>query len=529
MELRRYWEIILRYKVMIVSLVLCASLASLASTYVLTDTYNASALVLIRPIDTRRVTDPPAGMREKEVLGFPLVGTNAKVTTRSYAEIIQSRATAKQIVDELKLDQISEPVEPNLIKRAYKYLKKKVKVLIYYTWTFMKYGRIETGDPYDALVEQVKGSITATEIRDSHLVQIDVRSDDPEFAALLANTAANVFVNHWKALYSRDREEDLAILEGQLASNTEELNTMMDALERFKKESALVDIEIEIPEKLSSMSLFEAKLREAQADIKELIREREEIRHQLDRRKKISTAATIVSENPVAIDLREILAGLEIDMAGLKSRFTPTHPEVLALQAKIDETQRRLDAEEARTVSDETSAPDPVYVGMKLRLAEIETKLPALEAKREGYRLTVEKYRQEVEAIRNKTKELDRMESRLDILKKLNTEFVAEVNDVRVLTSKNPEEARLISPATPSLYPSGPIKIIYLAVAALVSLVIAVALAFFLEYINIRIRTIEEAESALALPVLASIPRIKKLAEAEFPDILTPESTPGTS
>jgi succinoglycan biosynthesis transport protein ExoP len=529
LELRRYWEIVLRYKVLIITLVLCASLGALAATYVLTETYMAGALVLVRPIDTRRVTDPPAGMREKEVLGFPLVGTDAKISTRSYAEIIQSRATAKRIVDELKLDQLPKPKERNLLKRAYKYLKKKVKELIYYTWTLMKYGRIVKADPYEALVSGIKSSISAMEIRDSHLVQVVARSDDPELAALIANSAARVFVNYWRSLYYEDKEKEVTLMESQLASNTEELNALLDTLEQYKEREGVVDLDMQMRDKISGMSLFETKHRNAEADMQELIEEREEIQRQLVGRQKISTTATIVSENPVVLDLKTLLAGLEIEIAGLKSRFTPTHPEILALQAKIDETQRRLAAEEARTVSDETSAPDPIYLSLEARREEIVTKLPALEAKRNRYKAIIDTYRKEVEELRDKLKELDQLERRVTILSDLNAEFVLEVNDVRVLAVQEPEEIRMVSSAFPPVYPSRPIKIMHVLIAAAVSLVIGIALAFLLEYVNIRIRTIEEAETSLDLPVLATIPRIRKLVEAGFPEVLMSEGTSGPS
>ncbi|MFC1890190.1 Wzz/FepE/Etk N-terminal domain-containing protein, partial [Thermodesulfobacteriota bacterium] len=229
MEFRRYWEIVLRYKALIISMILCASLGALAATYLLSETYVASALVLIRPQDTRRVTDPPAGMKEKEVLGFPLVGTQAKIFNRSYAEIIQSRDVAKQIVDDLGLDKLPKPVEPNLLKRAWKFSKDKAKFLLHVTWNLMKHGRFVSPDPYENLIDAINGSISAGEVRDTYLVQIDMRSNDPDFGALIANSAAKVFVNHWRKAYYRETGKDLAILEDQLDLNNAELNAHLNA------------------------------------------------------------------------------------------------------------------------------------------------------------------------------------------------------------------------------------------------------------------------------------------------------------
>jgi succinoglycan biosynthesis transport protein ExoP len=522
-EFRRYWEIILRNRILIISLVVCASLGALAATYIMPETYTASALILIRPLDTRRVTDPPAGMKEKELLGFPLVGADAKVFNQSYAEIIQSRATAKQIVEALHLHEIPERVDLSIFTRAWKYTKEKANFCFYATLSLLKYGRVEVPDPYEGLIDAIKGSISAQEIRDTYLVQINVNSDDPSFGALIANSAAKVFVDQWRKSYHEDTQEDIGILEGQFMANDAELKTLLNDLEDYKKREGVVDLDVQIPSKIASMSTFEFELRKAEADIQELLQERREIQRRLAKQQEMYTASTVVGENPIVIDLRETLVNLEIEMAGLGKRFTETHPEVIALQAKIEETRRALAAEKTRTVSDETSAIDPLYLELQLRLSAVETRLPALERKREAYASTIEEYRSEVEELRNKMKELDILERKAEILKGVDAEFITEIKDYHVLATKRPEEMRIVSEATPPLYPSGPIKILYVGIAAAVSLIIGAGLAFFLEYLNIRIRTIEEAGSTLDLPVLATIPRIRRLAEAELPEILIPE------
>lgn len=525
MEIRRYWEIILRYKILIIALVLCASLGTLASTYLLTDTYVASAMVLVRPLDTRRVTDPPAGMKEKEVLGFPLIGTQqATVFNRTYAEIIQSRDTAKQIVDSLQLDKLERPVEPNILKRAWKSVKNGVKWCIWAGWTVMKHGRLMVPDPYEELIKNIKFAITASEIRDTYLVNISVASEDPHFAAALANAAARVFVEKWRQEYVERANKDLELIEEQFKSNEAEMTALMNDVEEYKINEGIVDLEVQIPENAAVMSHFEQALQHAEADIQELRREREEILKKLVIRQKTMTATSIVSDNPLVTDLDQILATLEINLAGLMERYTPLHPEALAVQAKIDQTRERLAAEEVRRVSDETMIVDPIYQVLEERLSTIDTKLPALEAKRDDFIATTEKYRLEVERLGNTSKDLEILERKAEVQKDITSEFVAVVKDYSVLATKKPEEIHMVSEAAPPLYPSSPIKIYYMGIAAGVSLIIGIALAFFLEYINIRIRTIEEAESSLALPVLATIPRIERLAEAELPEILIRET-----
>ena len=67
-------------------------------------------------------------------------------------------------------------------------------------------------------------------------------------------------------------------------------------------------------------------------------------------------------------------------------------------------------------------------------------------------------------------------------------------------------EARLISPALVPQLPSKPRRGIFLGVAALTGLLVGVALAFFLEYINRTARRIDDIEDFVGLKVIGTIP-----------------------
>ncbi len=67
-------------------------------------------------------------------------------------------------------------------------------------------------------------------------------------------------------------------------------------------------------------------------------------------------------------------------------------------------------------------------------------------------------------------------------------------------------DARLISPALVPQLPSKPRRFIFLGVAALTGLLVGVALAFFLEYINRTARRIDDIEDFVGLKVIGTIP-----------------------
>ena len=73
-------------------------------------------------------------------------------------------------------------------------------------------------------------------------------------------------------------------------------------------------------------------------------------------------------------------------------------------------------------------------------------------------------------------------------------------------------DIRVVHEATPPAYPKGPIKIYWVLGAAALAAVLGAALAFLFEYLNIRVRTIAEAERILGIPVLATLPHMEDLS-----------------
>ena len=69
-------------------------------------------------------------------------------------------------------------------------------------------------------------------------------------------------------------------------------------------------------------------------------------------------------------------------------------------------------------------------------------------------------------------------------------------------------EARLVSLAFVSELPTKPSRVVIVAAALATGLLVSVALAFFLEYIDRRVRGIKDIEDFVGLKVIATIPPV---------------------
>lgn len=71
------------------------------------------------------------------------------------------------------------------------------------------------------------------------------------------------------------------------------------------------------------------------------------------------------------------------------------------------------------------------------------------------------------------------------------------------------ESVNVVDEATTPAAPSGPPRAMYTAVAFLAGLFLAIAIVVVLDMVNTRVRTPEDAEELLGIPVIGRIPKIK--------------------
>jgi capsular exopolysaccharide synthesis family protein len=81
-------------------------------------------------------------------------------------------------------------------------------------------------------------------------------------------------------------------------------------------------------------------------------------------------------------------------------------------------------------------------------------------------------------------------------------------------------KARLVQPATPPSAPSPPKTLRNVVLGIILGVVLGFGLAALLERIDRRVRTVEELEELFGAPILARIPRSRKIRRAELGDVL---------
>ena len=244
--LRRHGKAILWF-------VVSATAAAMMLTYVIPETFESTALVLVRPQKTIHLTSASA---DKELLNFPATGgtDSFQTTSQTYGEIIKSRVIIEEVVRRLGLDAEKQGGSSwwTSVKKAIKALPK-----------LLKHGRIEEQSIFEKTVDTVMESISVKPTKDSFVFEITYTADDdPKEATAVANTAAKDFVEYGVEANRKEAAGSRELIEAQLAESNQKLETTRRNVRTFKEVNRLASLDESLSIDVRSLADFERTLEE---------------------------------------------------------------------------------------------------------------------------------------------------------------------------------------------------------------------------------------------------------------------------
>ena len=120
---------------------------------------------------------------------------------------------------------------------------------------------------------------------------------------------------------------------------------------------------------------------------------------------------------------------------------------------------------------------------------------------------SIDEERAELAPLPTIERELHLRQSDVDVADTAYATVAKELRDAEMKSDPMPD-ARLISVAFASQLPTKPRRVVIVGVALLAGLLVSVALAFFLKYIDRTVRGINDIEDFVGLKVVATIPRL---------------------
>lgn len=449
-----YWRIIRIRKTVILAVFLLVVITATLVTFILPESFSSTARIQVER-DRSDITEMQGG-------GAPMAGYDPFFIQTQF-EIIQSETILDPVITRLSL--------------ATKWAKTFGGV----TLKTVEARRI------------LRGKIRLEAVRNTSLIDIHVYDPNPEEARDIANAMAEEYQRHRVEERRSLTRGGIDALETRLAEQEGKIKDARAEVDRLREELKISDVMAS--EGASTPLLTAETLRQLkQSSIEshmEYIRQ-ETLVEDLEK----MTFEQLTEAIPTAVQDTLLSSRLEQRtlaqqrLVMLEKDYGPANPEVQKANAQLaalnDEVKGRVEG---------------VMMALKARVNSLKRGLDALDQKvKEAETTDIEKAR-ESRPYWDAKRRLDELERfRQFIFLKIATEKIDVELPKTVMV-------QIIERAVPGTAPVKPNKPLNIALGVIIGLVVGVGLAFFIEYLDTSVKTIDDVERALQSPVLGVIPQ----------------------
>jgi polysaccharide biosynthesis transport protein len=342
----------------------------------------------------------------------------------------------------------------------------------------------------EGCISMLNGGITVEPVKETRALRIAFSHSDPEMAAAVANSLAGNFLSRNfenKTQKFTDAAKWLNDSTNRLKAKVQEAAEKLDAYTR-EHGIFLTDKDGTLTTTKLSRLHDEAIRAESERVLKESLYQ--EVREGRVQKNPEAYADLLFKSSPKMIELQKQIADLQSQEAELSVKYGPENPKVREVHEKIAVIQSQI-AESLHSLEEKLKTEYE-------RALRDEQKFKAMLAGAKG-EATV----QNQAAI-----QFNLLKQEVETNKQLYQDFLNKTNQAEAQKVEQQNNLRIIEAAEVPSAPISPRRGFTIFAALLLSTGIGVGLAFFLEYLDNTIKTVEDVGRYTQLPALSVIPAV---------------------
>lgn len=469
-----YWQVVRSRKEIVLAIFLFIVIAGAVATYYLPKTFMAYTRIAVN-----RETTAVEGMKSQgSIPGYD------PFFLRTEFEIIQSKPIIYEVIRNLRLQE--------------------------------HFGRIynENGAPMSpgGAYEIIYNSMKVHQYRDTNLIEIQIqrstfRSTPQEAktdAARIANEIASVYREHRIKNTRTEKESGLTVLKTQFQEKQQKVQELEDKMEALRRE---LHINVTASGNESMGQVDKARISQLEADRltaqnKMLDRQtRLEALNTMQGEQLLYAAASLMGD-PMLNSLRQQLVESQLQLGQLQGALGPRHPDVIRTESVVSNLTRKIE----ETLKGLKVGLQTEYEISKRGLELIDKNLE--QSRASDISAESEKYL----PFRKIEHELASQRQIRDSLEML---VVKEEGDLQL--PRRPVD--VIEMAEEPDRPIAPNMILNIMLSVLLGLGVGIGLAFFTEYLDTSVKTVQDIEDFIGAPILGVIPQKVRPLNNEKGDI----------
>ncbi len=482
----RYWQTLLDNKWRVALFVFMVLLASYFIINSLAPQYKATATILIE-------------RKESQVVPVDaLYGLNAESDEylATEFEVLRSRPLAEKVVRKLSL--ATEPAfvgeEGGSLSSLQSMGSIKDKVLGWIgmgksTEEMSRAAGVEQEIARRELLKDYVERLSIFPLRKTQLVEVSFEAPTPMLARDIANAHAEAYIeSDLEARLERTRTA-ASWLAGQVQGLRSDLNASKQELAAYIEKEGIIDIGGEVQERVSQeLKDLQVELVAARAKLADARITRDQVRGAGNSKESLP----VVQSDPIAQRLRLSVVETRQKRAELAKTFGPQHPKMLAANSDLSSAQSALNSQ------------------IRKILETVEFQYNAALAEESSTQQRIDRAEEEFYSFGRKGDRYFELKGKVESGQRLFDLFFQRTEETTETIDLQSAHARILSQAEDPLEPSKPKKAMLFLLAGLGSLFLSILYYILRELFNTGIRDGEDVHQRIGLPLLGSLPIIKK-------------------
>ncbi len=347
------------------------------------------------------------------------------------------------------------------------------------------------------------GSVTFVPIRDSDIIKITARSNDPKEAALIANTYTRVYSErNLKASRTRSRAVR-EFLQDQLDIRKAALDSTEAALQEYMKRSGIISLDGESNKVVQQLSALEASRDALEVELRSRAKTLDSYREEIAKQEP-SVAKTLGESSDAYIKmLQEKLAALEVQ----RDIVIAQNPNLVG-QSIYAEKLREIDSQIAalkknlqKKTQEFLSSIGPGEIGIgsatfisqiKQKVVEQQIELEGLEARKRALSTVIQQYERQFNQIPERSIELAKLQRARLSNEKLYLLVEEKFNEASITEKSEFGYVDIVDPAIVPGSPVSPNVRKNIMLGAIVGLALGIGIVLLRSYLDVRVRTPED-------------------------------------
>ncbi len=469
LELLEYWRSITKRKWAILGLGLVVAVVAAVLSLAMAPVYQASTTVLIEAGKGKIVSI-------EEVYSV----SQQRENYQTQIEILKSREVAERSVRALKLweQPAFDPrkAKPNWRQRlmaAAGIAKTEVKS----DWTEQEL--------VDATIGRVAAGLTVTPVRGSQLVRVQFESEDRDFAARMANTFAQQYIESERDDRYKITQQVSQQLQERLTDLREKLTKSEKLLQAYRDQRGIVALG----------GSAQASAGQAIGNTLTQLSEARGRRAALEGEYQQARAAGAdfssipsVARSPLVAEAQRLTSAAQAKLAELQQTLGPAHYKVQQAESEVAELRATLRRNQLAAV------------------AVLNREYEAARATEQSLDVAYNSARGAVQSFNREEFELSVLDREYQSNRQLYEMFMSRAKETNLTGDIQPSLARVIDRAIPPSVPVKPNKRQIVLVSLLLALLLGALASVLLDRLDNTIKGMDDAEIRLKLPVLAALP-----------------------